>query len=62
VIDNCAPYDLTIYRNDILDLETDNLIPIENLVISFLLSDMNNKVPKVSKIKIQKMTLKQNPI
>ncbi len=33
IVDNCAPYDIIIDRNDILsimDMETDELIPLED--------------------------------
>jgi len=57
VIDNCAPYDITIDRNDsigIMDVETEQLQPLEDSVISAILSDIGNKLPKVSKNKLSK--------
>ena len=57
IIDNCAPYDVTIDRNDILgimDLESDNLIPLEDSTISAILSDINKHLPKVPKKKLTK--------
>jgi hypothetical protein len=48
VINNCAPYDITIERNDIIglmDVETDELIPLEDSVISSILTDINAKLP-----------------
>ncbi len=50
VIDNCAPYDVIIDRNDILalmDRETEQLQPLEDSVISAILTDIDNKLPKV---------------
>ncbi len=44
VIDNCAPYDVTIDRNDILALmerETEQLQPLEDSVISAILTDID---------------------
>ena len=52
VIDNCAPYDVTIDRNDILalrDRETEQLQPLEDSVISAILTDIDKKLPKVPK-------------
>jgi hypothetical protein len=56
-IDNCAPYDITIDRNDIIrlmDVETEQLQPLEDSVISAILSDIDNKLPKVLKKKLTK--------
>jgi Retroviral aspartyl protease len=49
VIDNCALYDVTIDRNDILalmDRETEQLQPLEDSVISAILTDIDQKLPK----------------
>ncbi len=57
VIDNCAPYDVTIDRNDILalmDRETEQLQPLEDSVISAILMDIDKKLPKVPKRKLTK--------
>jgi len=56
VIDNCAPYDATIGRNDVIalmDRETEQLQPLEDSVISAILTDIDKKLPQVPK---QKMT------
>jgi hypothetical protein len=40
VSDNCTPYDVTIDRNNtwsFMDLETDNLIPMEDSVIAYVI-------------------------
>ncbi len=50
VVDNCAPYDVTINRGDILgimDVEKDELIPMEDSTISAILQDIDKKLPKV---------------
>ncbi len=50
VIDNCAPYDVTIDRNDIIgimDKETDKLQLLDDATISAVLSDIDKKLPKV---------------
>ena len=44
VLDNCAPYDVTINRGDILgimDVEKDELIPMEDSTISAILQDID---------------------
>jgi len=62
VLDNCAPNDVTISRNDILgimDAEPDAPIPMEDSTISAILQDIDNKLPKVPKRKLTKMKLLQ---
>jgi hypothetical protein len=57
VINNCAPYDVTIDRNGIIglmDVETEQLQPLEDSVISAILSDIDKKLPKVPKEKLTK--------
>jgi len=57
VLDNCAPYDVTISRNDILgimDAEPDDPIPMEETTISAILQDIDKKLPKVPKRKLSK--------
>ncbi len=57
VIDNCAPNDITIHRNDVIglmDVETEQLQPPEDSVISAILSDIDNKLPKVPKKKLSR--------
>jgi hypothetical protein len=54
VINNCAPYYITIDRNDVLciiDLEHYNLTLMEDLVISTILSEIHEKLPKLPKNK-----------
>jgi hypothetical protein len=52
VVDNCAPYDVTIARGDVLgimDMETDDLIPLEDSTICAILQDIDKTLPKVPK-------------
>jgi hypothetical protein len=53
IIDNCAPdEEVTIARNNTLsinNIEPETLIPIEDSVISSILSEIHNKLPKVPK-------------
>jgi Retroviral aspartyl protease len=54
VIDNCAPYDVIIGCNDIMglmDVETEQLQPLEYSAISAILNDVDSKIPKVPKKK-----------
>jgi hypothetical protein len=54
VLDNCAPYDVTISRNNILgimDAEPDDPIQMEDSTISAILQELENKLPKVPKKK-----------
>jgi hypothetical protein len=57
VIDNCAPYGITIERNDIIalmDVETEQLQPLEDSVILAILNDIDKQLPKVPKCKLTK--------
>jgi hypothetical protein len=57
IVDNCAPYDVTIDRNDVIgfmDTETDELIPMEDSTIAAILSDIDKRLPKVPKKKLTK--------
>ncbi len=57
VIDNCAPYDVTIDRNDVIglkDVETEQLLPLDDSVISAILNDIDKQLPKVPKHKLTK--------
>jgi hypothetical protein len=57
VLDNCAPYDVTISRNDILgimDAEPDDPIPMEDSTIFSILQEIDKKLPKVPKRKLSK--------
>jgi hypothetical protein len=55
ILDNCAPYDVTISRNDILgimDTEPDEPIPMEDSTISAILQNIEKSLPKVPKRKL----------
>jgi hypothetical protein len=57
ILDNCAPYDITIDRNDVIrfmDIETDQLIPKEDSTIASILSEIHKHLPKVPKKKLTK--------
>jgi hypothetical protein len=58
VIDKCAPYDISIDRNDIIGLlylETEPLQHLNNSVISAILSDIDKHLPKVPQKKLSKI-------
>ncbi len=57
IVDNCAPYDVIIDRNDVIgfmDIETDELIPMEDSTIAAILNDIDKHLPKVPKKKLTK--------
>jgi hypothetical protein len=57
VIDNCAPFDVTIDRNDIIaimDKETEQLQLLDEETISVVLSDIDKRLPKEPKYKLTK--------
>jgi hypothetical protein len=52
VIDSCAPYEVTLARNEVLDVlefEPDKCIPLNETTISALISDFHGQLPKVPK-------------
>jgi hypothetical protein len=52
VIDNCAPYDIVIARNEILgvlEFEPEEYIPMTENSISAIISEIHQKFPKVPK-------------
>ncbi len=63
VIDNCAPYDVDIDRNDIIglmDVETEQLQLLEDSVILAIFSDIDSKLPKVPQKKLSKDEIATN--
>ncbi len=55
VLDNCAPYDVTISRNlGIMDAEPESPIPMEDSMISAILQDIDKILPKVPKRRLTK--------
>ncbi len=54
VIDNCALYEITLARNEVLgvlEFEPDKGIPLNETTISALISDIADQLPKVPKKK-----------
>jgi len=57
IVDKCATFDVIIDRNDVLgfmDIETDELIPMEDSTIAAILSDIDKHLPTVPKKKLTK--------
>jgi hypothetical protein len=57
IVDNCAPYDIIVDRNGVIgfmDIEMDELIPMEDSTIAAILNDIEKHLPKVSKKKLTK--------
>jgi hypothetical protein len=52
IIDNCAPYDITIPRNEImgvLKFEQEQCLPLNEDTVASIISDIEQKFPKVPK-------------
>jgi hypothetical protein len=52
IIDNCAPYDIVLPRNEILgvlEFETDQCLPLTEETVSNIISSIEQKFPKVNK-------------
>jgi len=63
VIDNCAPYEITLARNEVLGVlkfEQDKCIPLNEKTISALTSDIHGQLPKVPKKKFTRAEQKAN--
>jgi hypothetical protein len=57
IIENCAPYDITLARNEILGvfkLEHKQCLPLSEQTISAMISFIHQKFPKVPKKKFSK--------
>ena len=53
VVENCAPYDVTLERNDILGImetEEDELVPLTDDFISSVCQDIHSPFPKVKSL------------
>jgi hypothetical protein len=65
VIDNCAPYEVTLARNEVLgvlEFEPDKCIPLNEKTISALISDIADQLPKVPKRKFTRQEIIQRQI
>jgi len=62
VIDNCAPYDITLARNEVLgvlEFEPGKCIPLNEKTISGLTSNIHGQLPKVPKKKFTRTEIEQ---
>jgi hypothetical protein len=62
VINNCAPYNIVIARNEvlgILEFEPDDCIPMNEHLISVIISEIQQKFPKVPKKKFTRAEIEQ---
>ena len=62
IIDNCAPYDITLARNEILgvlEFEQEECLPLSEQTISSVISDIHQKFPKVPKKFFSKTEIEQ---
>jgi hypothetical protein len=53
-MDNCAPYEITLARNEVLgvlEFKPDKCIPLNEKTITALISDIHGQLPKVPKKK-----------
>jgi hypothetical protein len=63
IIDNCAPYDITIPRNEILgvlEFESEQCLPLNEDTVASIIADIEQKFPKVKRnISLGKKLLKR---
>jgi len=62
VINNCAPYKITLARNEVLgvlEFEPDKCIPLNEKTISALISDIHEQLPKVPKKRLTRSEIEQ---
>jgi superfamily II helicase len=57
IVENCAPYDVTLERDDIIgvmETEPDDLVPLTDDFISSVCQDMHNRFPKVKRKRLSR--------
>ena len=62
VVENCAPYDVTLERDDILGIietEEEELVPLRDDFISSVCQDIHNRFPKVKRKRLSREEIKQ---
>jgi len=61
IVENCAPYDVTLERDDILGvMETeDELVPLTDEFISSVCQDIHNRFPKVKRKRLSREEIRQ---
>jgi superfamily II helicase len=61
-MENCAPYDVTLERDDILgimEIEEEELVPLMDDFISSVYQDIHNGFPKVKRKRLSREEIKQ---
>ncbi len=62
VIENCAPYDVTLERDDILgimEIEEEELVPLTDDFISLVCQDIHDRFPKVKKKRFSRQDIQK---
>ena len=62
VIENCAPYDVTLERDDILgimEIEEEELVPLTDDFISSVCQDIHDRFPKVKKTRLSRQDIQK---
>jgi hypothetical protein len=57
IVENCAPYDVTLERDDIIgvmETEPDELVPLTDDFISSVCQDIHNRFPKVKRKRLSR--------
>jgi hypothetical protein len=61
-VENCAPYDVTLERDDILgfmETEEEELVPLTDHFMSSICQDIHNRFPKVKRKRLSSEETKQ---
>jgi hypothetical protein len=62
VVENCAPYDVTLEQDNILGImetEEEELVPLTDDFISSVCQDIHNRFPKVKRKRLSREEIKQ---
>jgi hypothetical protein len=62
IVENCAPFDVTLERDDILgimEIEEEELVPPTDDFISSVCQDIHNRFPKVKRKRLSREEIKQ---
>jgi superfamily II helicase len=62
VVENCAPYDVTLERDNIqgiMETEEEELVPLMDDFISSVCQDIHNRFPKVKRKRLSREEIKR---
>jgi hypothetical protein len=62
IVENCAPYDVTLERDDLLgvvETELDELVPLTDDFISSVCQDIQNRFPKVKRKRLSREEIRR---